>query len=29
MYRVYLVDDDAVILEELHHNIAWLDNALR
>lgn len=26
MYRVYLVDDDAVILEELCHSISWLDN---
>lgn len=26
MYRVYLVDDDAVILEELLSSIPWLDN---
>ncbi|WP_409968707.1 helix-turn-helix domain-containing protein [Bengtsoniella intestinalis] len=26
MYRVYLVDDDTVILDELRHNIVWLDN---
>lgn len=26
MYRVYLVDDDGVILEELRQGIAWLDN---
>ncbi|WP_409969848.1 response regulator [Bengtsoniella intestinalis] len=26
MYRVYLLDDDRVILEELRRNISWLDN---
>lgn len=26
MYRVYLLDDDAVILEELNRSISWLDN---
>ncbi len=26
MYRVYLVDDDAVILEELRSCVSWLDN---
>lgn len=26
MYRVYLVDDDAVILEELRNCVSWLDN---
>ncbi len=26
VFRVYLVDDDAVILEDLRHCISWLDN---